>query len=141
MCTPGRSRRVPCAGNSSRQPTTNYPARSPRAGRNSATRSRSRRLPRPASRPSARPQIRALREQAIDPLFAEHESRIVKLMGDGAIAEFASVVGAVVCAAEVQSGGPGEAMFWSTVLGTPGSRFAAVPRRACRERVGLSIFI
>ena len=32
---------------------------------------------------------RRLREQAIDPLLAEHKGRIVKLMGDGSIVEFA----------------------------------------------------
>ena len=33
--------------------------------------------------------IKGLREQVIDPLLAEHQGRIVKLMGDGAIVEFA----------------------------------------------------
>ena len=42
--------------------------------------------------------IKALREEAIDPLLAEHKGRIVKLMGDGAIFEFACVVDAVACA-------------------------------------------
>src|SRR4051812_5342115 len=46
--------------------------------------------------------IKSLREQAIDPLLAEHKGRIVKLMGDGAIAEFASVVDAVACAVMIQ---------------------------------------
>ena len=46
--------------------------------------------------------IRALRAEAIDPLLAEHHGRIVKLMGDGAIFEFGSVVDAVVCAVAVQ---------------------------------------
>ena len=46
--------------------------------------------------------IKGLREQAIDPLLAEHKGRIVKLMGDGAIVEFASVVDAVACAVAVQ---------------------------------------
>src|SRR3954452_7400437 len=46
--------------------------------------------------------IKDLREQAIDPLLAEHKGRIVKLMGDGAIAEFASVVDAVACAVTIQ---------------------------------------
>ncbi|MHC2298042.1 adenylate/guanylate cyclase domain-containing protein [Rhizobium mongolense] len=36
------------------------------------------------------------------PLIAEYRGRIVKLMGDGLIAEFGSVVGAVACAAAVQ---------------------------------------
>ena len=46
--------------------------------------------------------IRTLREHAVDPLLAEHHGRIVKLMGDGAIVEFASVVDAVACAIAVQ---------------------------------------
>ena len=46
--------------------------------------------------------IKALRESAIDPLLAEHKGRIVKLMGDGAIVEFASVVDAVACAVAIQ---------------------------------------
>ena len=46
--------------------------------------------------------IRALRREVIDPLLAEHRGRIVKLMGDGAIVEFASVVDAVACAVAVQ---------------------------------------
>ena len=46
--------------------------------------------------------IKALRKRAIDPLLAEHHGRIVKLMGDGAIAEFTSVVDAVACAVAVQ---------------------------------------
>ena len=46
--------------------------------------------------------IKGLRETAIDPLLAEHKGRIVKLMGDGAIVEFASVVDAVACAVAMQ---------------------------------------
>ena len=46
--------------------------------------------------------IKTLRETAIDPLLAEHKGRIVKLMGDGAIVEFASVVDAVACAVAIQ---------------------------------------
>jgi adenylate cyclase len=46
--------------------------------------------------------IKALRREAIDPLLAEHHGRIVKLMGDGALVEFASVVDAVACAVTVQ---------------------------------------
>ena len=42
--------------------------------------------------------ITALRAQIIDPLLAEYKGRIVKLMGDGAIVEFGSVVDAVACA-------------------------------------------
>ena len=46
--------------------------------------------------------IKRLRDEAIDPLLAEHQGRIVKLMGDGAIVEFGSVVDAVACAVAVQ---------------------------------------
>jgi adenylate cyclase len=37
----------------------------------------------------------------IDPKIREHHGRIVKTTGDGALAEFASVVDAVRCAAEI----------------------------------------
>jgi class 3 adenylate cyclase len=46
--------------------------------------------------------IRELRRATFDPLLAEHHGRIVKLMGDGAIVEFASVVDAVACALALQ---------------------------------------
>jgi TolB-like protein/class 3 adenylate cyclase len=46
--------------------------------------------------------IRELRRAVVDPLLAEHRGRIVKLMGDGAIVEFGSVVDAVACAAALQ---------------------------------------
>jgi TolB-like protein/class 3 adenylate cyclase len=46
--------------------------------------------------------IRKLRAEIIDPLLAKHNGRIVKLMGDGVIAEFGSVVDAVSCAVELQ---------------------------------------
>ena len=48
--------------------------------------------------------IRALRSKVLDPLFAEHRGRIVKLMGDGAIVEFGSVVDAVACAVGLSEG-------------------------------------
>jgi len=48
--------------------------------------------------------IRALHSELIDPQIAEHKGRIVKLMGDGAIVEFGSVVDAVACAVAVQTG-------------------------------------
>ena len=46
--------------------------------------------------------LRDLRREVIDPLLAEHHGRIVKLMGDGLIVEFGSVVDAVTCAVAVQ---------------------------------------
>ena len=46
--------------------------------------------------------LKALRRDVIDPVIANHHGRIVKLMGDGALVEFASVVDAVACAVEIQ---------------------------------------
>jgi class 3 adenylate cyclase len=46
--------------------------------------------------------VKALRSEVIEPRLAEHRGRIVKLMGDGAIAEFGSVVDAVACAVAIQ---------------------------------------
>jgi adenylate cyclase len=46
--------------------------------------------------------IKTLRREIIDPLLAEHHGRIVKLMGDGAIAEFGSVVDAATFAITMQ---------------------------------------
>jgi len=48
--------------------------------------------------------LNAHRRQLIDPKIKEHRGRIVKTTGDGLLAEFASVVDAVRCAAEVQRG-------------------------------------
>jgi len=44
------------------------------------------------------------RATLIDPTIAEHQGRIVKLMGDGMLVEFGSVVDAVECAVSVQRG-------------------------------------
>ncbi len=46
--------------------------------------------------------LKTLRKGIIDPKIAEHHGRIVKLMGDGMLAEFASVVDAVRSAVETQ---------------------------------------
>ena len=46
--------------------------------------------------------LRAHRKELIDPRIAEHGGRTVKLMGDGALVEFASVVDAVECAVAIQ---------------------------------------
>jgi len=48
--------------------------------------------------------LRALRSDLIDPIIAVHHGRVVKRTGDGAIVEFRSVIDAVRCAIEVQSG-------------------------------------
>jgi len=59
--------------------------------------------------------LKALRREIIDPGIARHAGRIVKLMGDGALVEFASAVDAVTSAVEIQKslrehdpGGPEE---------------------------------
>ena len=46
--------------------------------------------------------LKAHRDEVIDPAIAEHKGRIVKLMGDGMLSEFASVVDAVRCAVDIQ---------------------------------------
>ncbi len=48
--------------------------------------------------------LRALREDLVDPKINAYRGRIVKLMGDGLLVEFASVVDAVSCSTEVQRG-------------------------------------
>src|SRR5271170_7245708 len=48
--------------------------------------------------------LRALRSDLIDPTIAVHHGRVVKRTGDGLIVEFRSVVDAVRCAIEMQSG-------------------------------------
>jgi adenylate cyclase len=48
--------------------------------------------------------LKAHRRELIDPLIVEHHGRIVKLMGDGALVEFSSVMSAVECAIAVQDG-------------------------------------
>ncbi|MEE8530831.1 MAG: adenylate/guanylate cyclase domain-containing protein [Hyphomicrobium sp.] len=48
--------------------------------------------------------LKTYRKELIDPAIAEHRGRIVKLMGDGTLVEFASVVDAVTCAVAIQTG-------------------------------------
>src|SRR3954454_19112518 len=48
--------------------------------------------------------LKAHRTEFVEPLVAEYQGRIVKLMGDGALVEFASVVDAVRCAVLIQRG-------------------------------------
>jgi class 3 adenylate cyclase/TolB-like protein/Tfp pilus assembly protein PilF len=48
--------------------------------------------------------LKAHRKTFIEPLIAEHHGRIVKLMGDGALCEFGSIVDAVACALAIQRG-------------------------------------
>ena len=46
--------------------------------------------------------LKTFRVEFFEPLIAEYRGRIFKLMGDGALVEFASVVDAVRCAVEIQ---------------------------------------
>ncbi len=46
--------------------------------------------------------LKSHREDLIEPKIAEHEGRVVKLMGDGILAEFGSVFAAVQSAVEIQ---------------------------------------
>ena len=70
--------------------------------------------------------LKALRRELVDPKIAEHRGRIVKTTGDGLLVEFASVVDAVRCAVDVQSG--------------VAERNAAVPERKRIEfRIGVNL--
>ena len=48
--------------------------------------------------------LKTIRTDFIEGKIAEHRGRIVKLTGDGILVEFASVVSALECAAEIQRG-------------------------------------
>ena len=48
-------------------------------------------------------QLKEIRRAVVDAKIAEHRGRIVKLTGDGVLAEFRSVVNAVSCATEIQT--------------------------------------
>jgi adenylate cyclase len=48
--------------------------------------------------------LTGLRQDFLEPLIADHHGRVVKLMGDGILVEFASVVDAVACALAWQVG-------------------------------------
>src|SRR6516225_2506696 len=70
--------------------------------------------------------LMAHRHELVEPKIAEHSGRIVKNTGDGLLAEFASVVDAVRCAAELQ-----RAMI---------DREAGIPEdRRIRFRIGINL--
>src|SRR3954447_12496497 len=47
--------------------------------------------------------LKSVRAELFDPAISEHHGRLIKLMGDGALVVFESVVDAVACAAQIQS--------------------------------------
>ena len=70
--------------------------------------------------------VKAIRNDLIERKIAEHQGRIVKLMGDGILAEFPSVVNAVSCAVELQSA------LRERNAGTP-------PDRCIQFRIGVNL--
>ena len=48
--------------------------------------------------------LKARRNEVLVPVVAQHNGRIVKVMGDGVLVEFGSAVDAVQCAIELQRG-------------------------------------
>ena len=46
--------------------------------------------------------LKQRRKEILEPTVARHRGRVVKLMGDGVLVEFASAVAAVQCAVELQ---------------------------------------
>jgi adenylate cyclase len=70
--------------------------------------------------------LKSLRKEFIEPLIAGYHGRVVKLMGDGALVEFASAVDAVECAVAIQNG--------------VAEREAAVPEnRRIAFRIGINV--
>jgi len=47
--------------------------------------------------------LKSMRRDLIDPVIAAHSGRTIKLIGDGSLVEFGSVVDAVTCALEIQN--------------------------------------
>src|SRR5262249_33738498 len=55
-----------------------------------------------ADEPGTIARLKSVRAEVTDPMIQRHHGRIVKLMGDGALIAFESVVDAVSCAVEIQ---------------------------------------
>jgi adenylate cyclase len=64
--------------------------------------------------------------EVFEPLFTKYGGRIIKLMGDGVLAEFASVVNAVQCAVELQ-------------VGMEKANEELAPERQMRLRIGINL--
>ena len=70
--------------------------------------------------------LEGLKAEILDPLIAQHRGRVVKLMGDGFLVEFASVVDALACA-----------LAWQDAVE---ARAGQVPEdRALRFRIGVNL--
>ena len=70
--------------------------------------------------------LEGLKAEILDPLIAQHRGRVVKLMGDGFLVEFASVVDALICALD-----------WQDAVEV---RASQVPEdRALRFRIGVNL--
>ncbi len=61
--------------------------------------------------------LKAHRQELIDPAIAEHHGRLIKLMGDGALVEFASVVDAV----DLRDASIFRPRSWATICKSPGT--------------------
>jgi adenylate cyclase len=72
--------------------------------------------------------LRGLRSDLIDPAIAAHHGRIVKRTGYGSLIEFRSLVDAVRCAIEVQSGAD-PTYLAQLELNLDGMRKAGVPEQ------------
>ena len=70
--------------------------------------------------------LMAHRRELVDPKIREHYGRVVKYTGDGFLAEFPSVIEAVLCAVEVQCG-----MHHRNV--------AVAPEQRMRFRIGINL--
>jgi TolB-like protein/Tfp pilus assembly protein PilF len=70
--------------------------------------------------------VRRLRAEVIEPCLSEHKGRLFKSMGDGFLAEFASVVNAVACAVAIQK-----------AIATANARIS--PDRPVQLRIGLHL--
>src|SRR3954464_7895323 len=70
--------------------------------------------------------LMAHRRELVDPKIREHYGRVVKYTGDGFLAEFPSVIEAVLCAVEVQCG-----MHHRNI--------AVAPEQRMRFRIGINL--
>ena len=70
--------------------------------------------------------LEGLKAEILDPLIAQHRGRVVKLMGDGFLVEFASVVDALACA-----------LAWQDAVEVRASQVSE--DRALRFRIGVNL--